>query len=436
VSDARVNLWGREIGAVSLVESQPAAIFQYEREFARSAIQVAPLTMPLRVEPYSFPALSYKSFKGLPGLLADSLPDKFGSALIDTWLASQGRSPQSADSVERLCYIGARGMGALEFEPVEGPDREPIEDIRIEALVNLASEVLSKREQFVASVKEGHEEEGLLELLSVGMSAGGARAKAVIAWNPETNEVRSGQVAAPPGYEHWLLKFDGVSGNKDKESFDDPEGHGATEFAYSLMAREAGIEMTECRLFEENGRRHFMTRRFDRPVGNFKLHLQSLGAIGNFDFNERGAYSYEQAMMVIRQLGLSIEDIEEQFRRMAFNVVARNQDDHVKNIAFLMDQGGNWSLSPAFDVTFAYNPAGDWTAQHQMTLNGKRDGFSLEDFERCAGSVSMKRGRAVAILGEVRDAVANWPEHAAAAGVDEGDIRRIGGTHRLALPKT
>lgn len=436
MSDAEVNLWGRKIGAVSLIEGQPAAIFQYEPEFARSAIQVAPLTMPLRVEPYSFPALSYESFKGLPGLLADSLPDKFGNALIDTWLASQGRPPQSADSVERLCYIGTRGMGALEFEPVKGPHGAPVEDIRIEALVKLASEVLSKREQLVASVKEGHEEEGLLELLSVGMSAGGARAKAVIAWNPGTNEIRSGQVAAPPGFEHWLLKFDGVSGNKDKESFDDPEGHGATEFAYSLMAGDAGIEMTKCRLFEESGRRHFMTRRFDRPEGNFKLHLQSLGAIAHYDFNQRGAYSYEQAMMVIRQLGLSIEDVEEQFRRMAFNVLARNQDDHVKNIAFLMDQGGNWSLSPAFDVTFAYNPAGDWTAQHQMTLNGKRGGFSLEDFEHCAESVSMKRGRAVAILGEVRDAVANWPKHAAAAGVDEGDIGRIGRTHRLELPKS
>lgn len=435
MSDAGVNLWGRTIGAVSLLEDQPAAIFQYEPEFVRSAIQIAPLTMPLRAEPYSFPALSYESFKGLPGLLADSLPDKFGNALIDTWLAAQGRSPQSADSVERLCYIGTRGMGALEFEPIKGPRRSPVEDIRIEALVKLASEVLSEREQFVASVKEGNEEEGLLELLSVGMSAGGARAKATIAWNPATNEIRSGQVAAPPGFEHWLLKFDGVSGNKDKESFEDPEGHGATEFAYSLMAREAGIEMTECRLFEENGRRHFMTRRFDRPTAGPKLHLQSLGAMAHYDFNQAGAYSYEQAMMAIRQFGLSIEDVEEQFRRMAFNVLARNQDDHVKNIALLMDQGGNWSLSPAFDVTFAHNPAGDWTAQHQMTLNGKRDGFSLQDFERCAESVSMKRGRAAAILSEVREAVANWPEHAVVAGVDEGDIERIGATHRLELPR-
>ncbi len=435
MSDAGVNLWGRRIGAVSLLDDRPAAVFQYEPEFARSAIQVAPLTMPLRRDPYSLPALS-PTFKRLPGLLVDSLPDKFGNALIDTWLASQGRPPQSADSVERLCYIGSRGMGALEFEPVQGPQRQPAQEIRIEALVRLASEVLSRREQFVSSVEEGHEEEGLLELLSVGISAGGARAKAVIAWDPETNEIRSGQVDAPPGFEHWLLKFDGVRGNRDKESFDDPQGHGATEFAYSLMAAEAGIEMTKCRLFEKNGRRHFMTRRFDRPRGNAKLHLQSLGAIAHFDFNQAGAYSYEQAMLVIRQLGLPLAEVEEQFRRMAFNVIARNQDDHVKNIAFLMGRGGDWSLSPAFDLTFAFNPSGDWTAQHQMTLNGKRDGFSRTDFEQCARSVSLKRGRADAILAEVRDAVAKWPVHAAGAGIDEPDVRRIGSTHRLDLPRS
>lgn len=432
---AEVHLWGRMIGAASLDEGVPAAVFQYDPAFARSAIQVAPLTMPLRAEPYAFPALSYESFKGLPGLLADSLPDKWGNALIDTWLAGQGRSPGSASAIERLCYIGTRGMGALEFKPIKGPESSPVEDIRIEALVKLASEILSERDEFIASLKEGREEEGLLEILSVGMSAGGARAKAVIAWNPETDEIRSGQVAAPAGFEHWLLKFDGVSGNKDKESLDDPEGHGATEYAYFKMAAAAGIAMSDCRLFEENGRRHFMTKRFDRPTGNAKLHLQSLGAIAHYDFNQAGAYSYEQAMMVIRRLGLSMGDVEQQFRRMAFNIVARNQDDHVKNIAFLMDQGGRWSLAPAFDVTFAYNSSGDWTAQHQMTLNGKRDGFSLEDFERCADAVSMKRGRAATIVEEVREAVAEWPVHAEAAGVDQGDIVRIGSAHRQTLTR-
>ncbi|MGA8746570.1 MAG: type II toxin-antitoxin system HipA family toxin [Solirubrobacterales bacterium] len=432
---AEIHLWGRMIGAVSLDEGAPTAVFQYTPAFARSSIQLAPLMMPLRPEPFAFPALSHESFKGLPGLLADSLPDRWGSALIDTWLAGQGRSPGSASSVERLCYVGARAMGALEFRPTRGPQGSPVEEIQIQTLVSLASEILSEREEFIASLREGREEEALLEILSVGMSAGGARAKALIAWNPETEEIRSAQVPAPAGFEQWLLKFDGVSGNKDKESLEDPEGHGATEFAYFKMATAAGISMSECRLFEENGRRHFMTRRFDRPSANAKLHLQSLGAIAHYDFNRAGACSYEQAMMVIRRLGLSMAEVEQQFRRMTFNIIARNQDDHVKNIAFLMDQGGRWSLAPAFDMTFAYNSRGDWTAQHQMTLNGKRDGFSLADFEQCAEAVSMKRGRAAAIIEEVRDAVAEWPVYAGAAGVDPSDIARIARAHRQSLAR-
>jgi serine/threonine-protein kinase HipA len=432
--DALVRLWGRTIGAVSLEEEMPAAVFQYERAFAGSGIEVSPLTMPLRDEPYSFPALDFNTFKGLPGLLADSLPDRYGNALVDTWLAAQGRSPGSASAIERLCYTGTRGMGALEFEPARGPEPSAIQDIQIEALVELASEVLTERDKFVTSVREGHEEEGLRELLSVGISAGGARAKAVIAWNPNTNEIRSGQVAAEPGFEHWLLKFDGVSGNRDKENLDDPEGYGAVEYAYSKMATMAGIEMSPCRLLEENGRRHFMTRRFDRPTGNTKLHMQSLAALAHYDFNQAGAYSYEQALMVIRRLGLSMAVVEQQFRRAAFNVIARNQDDHVKNIAFLMNRSGNWSLAPAFDMTFAYNPAGDWTAQQQMTLNGKRDDFTLEDFEQCAAAVSMKRGVAKAIVEEILGTVSKWASYADEIGVPKPVTEKIAATHRVDLP--
>lgn len=430
--DAEVNLWGRTIGAVSLDPGEQTAIFQFEPAFVGSGIQVAPLTMPLRGEPYAFPDLSYRSFKGLPGLLADSLPDRWGNALIDTWLARQGRTAESANAVERLCYTGTRGMGALEFAPVKGPNPSAGTDIQVAELVELASAILDQREGLEASLAPGEEEDGLLEILSVGMSAGGARAKAVVAWNPGTGQVRSGQVPAGPGFEHWLLKFDGVS-DRSRESFSAPEGFGAVEFAYSEMARAAGIEMSPCRLFEENGRRHFMTRRFDRPGPSGKLHMQSLAAIRQFDFNLAGAYSYEQALMTIRELGLSMDAVEEQFRRMAFNVVARNQDDHVKNIAFLMDRGGNWSLSPAFDVSYAYAPDGDWTARHQMSLNGKRDDFVSEDFARCAEVASMKRGRAVTILEEVCAAVSEWSRVATEARVDEARIERIERTLRLDL---
>jgi serine/threonine-protein kinase HipA len=433
--EADVLLWGRRIGVVLQEEDAGAAVFGYEPEFARSGIQVSPLEMPLRTAPYSFPSLSFESFKGLPGMLSDSLPDRWGNTLIDTWLESQGRSPGSARAIERLCYTGARGIGALEYRPAKGPQPEAADEIRVDALVRLASEVLTRRRELVASVEQGSEQEAMLEILSVGMSAGGARAKAVIAWNRETNEIRSGQLDAPEGFEHWLLKFDGVSGNRDKERLDDPRGFGAIEFAYSLMAKAAGIEMAECDLLAEGPRRHFVTRRFDRPRGNAKLHMQSLAAIGHYDFNMAGAHSYEQAMRVIRRLGMPTKTVEQQFRRMAFNVVARNQDDHVKNIAFLMDQGGNWELSPAFDVSFNHNPRGDWTQQHQMTVNGKRDGFAREDLGRCADAVSINRARAMRIVDEVEEAVARWPGFAETAGVAEAEIERIGREHRLGMPR-
>jgi len=338
---AEVQLWGRTIGAVSLEDGNNFAAFQYDPTFARSGIEISPITMPLREQLYVFPDLPPITFHGLPGLLADSLPDRFGNALIDTWLATQGRTPESFNAVERLCYIGGRGMGALEFAPALGPKPQRAKKIAIDALVKLASEVLSHRKNLKTTFAGASRKNALNDILRVGTSAGGARAKAVIAWNRETDEVRSGQVAAGKGFDYWLLKFDGVAGNKDKE-LEDPKGYGAIEYAYYLMAKAAGVTMSECRLLEENGRRHFMAKRFDRLEGGEKLHMQSLCALAHFDFNHAGAYAYEQALMVIRQLNLPMATVEEQFRRMAFNIIARNQDDHVKNIAFLMDKTGRW----------------------------------------------------------------------------------------------
>lgn len=410
---AEVRLWGKMIGAVSLDRPNGIAAFEYTPEFAASGIEVSPISMPLSREIYKFPELPRASFHGLPGLLADSLPDKFGNALIDSWLARQGRSAESFDAVERLCYTGSRGMGALEYVPSLGPAPQESHTLEIDALVQLASAILSDRERLNANFDD---HDALADILRVGTSAGGARAKAVIAWNPTTNEVRTGQGKAPSGFEHWLLKFDGVSGNRDKE-FDDPQGYGAIEYAYYLMASAAGIDMTESRLLEENGRRHFMTRRFDRLESGEKLHMLSLGGMAHFDFNNAGAHGYEQVFLVMRKLNLPMSSAEQMFRRMVFNVLARNQDDHVKNIAFLMGKDGDWSLAPAFDVTFSFNPDGDWTSSHQMTVNGKRDGFVFEDLKACAESASMKRGRAATILNEVRDVVERWPDFAALAGV-------------------
>ena len=415
-SVSEVRLWGRTIGAVSLADNDDVAAFEYDPAFASSGIEISPLVMPLTNRVYRFPELSRQTFHGLPGLLADSLPDKFGNALIDAWLATQGRQPDSFNALERLCYTGERGMGALEFSPAIGPKARQANQVQIDQLVELASEVLTHRNDLRASFADAGRAQALADILRVGTSAGGARAKAVIAWNPASNEVRSGQIPAGEGFEYWLLKFDGVAGNRDKE-LEDPQGYGVIEYAYYLMARDCGIVINECRLFEENGRQHFMTRRFDRLAGGEKLHMQSLCALAHYDFNMAGAYSYEQALMVIRQLGLPMQTIEQQFRRMIFNIIARNQDDHVKNIAFLMDKSGTWSLSPAFDMTYSFNPNGHWTASHQMTLNGKRDNYTMEDFKICAKTALMKRGRAEAIVSEVRQVVAQWRSYAERAGV-------------------
>ncbi len=422
---AEVRLWGRTIGAIALAPDEQVATFEYDPAFARSGIQVAPLTMPLPAAQapaaqriFRFPDLPPAAFHGLPGLLADALPDRFGNALIDAWLASQGRTPASFNAVERLCYTGRRGMGALEFAPVTGPRATEARSLQIDQLVALASDILSQRQALQVSLDDRRAQSGMRDILRVGTSAGGARAKAVIAWHPETGEVRSGQLDAGEGFEHWLLKFDGVSGNRDRE-LNDPQGYGLIEYAYSLMARDAGIVMTPCRLLAEGGRQHFMTRRFDRTADGGKLHMQSLCAMAHMDYNAAGAWSYEQALLVMRRLGLSMSEIEQQFRRMVFNIVARNQDDHTKNIAFLMDQSGQWSLSPAFDLTFSYNPQGAWTARHQMSVNGKREDFSLDDLRACAATASMKRGRAGQILEEVAAVLRRWPDYASKAGVPD-----------------
>ena len=423
---AEVRLWGRTIGAVSLREGERTAEFEYDAAFANSGIQVAPIRMPLSRRLYRFPELSTAAFHGLPGLLADSLPDAFGQALINQWLATQGRKPDSMNAIERLCYTGTRGMGALEFRPAIaiGDDDRAARSLEIDRLVELASSVLQRRNELNTTLADETQAEALRDILRVGTSAGGARAKAVIAWNPETQEVRSGQIQASDGFEHWLLKFDGVRGNRDKE-LDDPQGYGAIEYAYSLMARDCGIEMSECRLLEENGRRHFMTRRFDRTTEGEKIHMQSLAALGHFDFNRAGAYSYEQAFLLMRELDLPMQAIEQQFRRMAFNIIARNQDDHTKNIAFLMNKRGEWSLAPAFDVIYSYNPSGDWTARHQMSLNGKRDDFDLDDFKACARTISLKRGQAENVVAAVQAVVDRWPDYAARADIPEPTVLAI-----------
>ena len=422
-----MNLWGRRIAAVSWDAGRRVGVFQYDPAFLSAGIEVSPLEMPVREGPYDFPALG-ESFVGLPGLVADSLPDRFGNRLIEVWLAETGGSFESFNPVDRLCYVGTRGVGALEYQPAM-PRADRRGELALAQLVDLTNRVLDERSGLSGRLDD---RAALEDILSVGTSAGGARAKAVLAWNPDTDEFRSGQVDTNAGFEHWILKFDGITGNRDRELVD-PLGYGRIEYAYHLMARQSGIEMSECRLHLEGGRSHFMTRRFDRDAAGNKVHMQSLAALRHFDYHDAGAHSYEQAMETIRELGLGMVAVEEQYRRTVFNVVARNQDDHPKNISFLMNRAGEWRLSPAYDVTYAYNPRGAWTGQHQMSLAGRRRSFERADLLRLAETAGLKLPRAARVIDRVLEAVADWPRFAAATGVGKRDVQRIRKTHRLGL---
>lgn len=421
MTTAEVMLWGTKIGTVAFDDNSGLGSFEYDPAFLTSGIEVSPIAMPLSRRVYTFPELARQSFHGLPGLLSDSLPDKFGNAVIDAWLRSRGRSPESFNPVERLCYTGSRGMGALEYVPARGPSATESERIEVDKLVQLASQVLRSREKMHVSAGEN----AMQEIIKVGSSAGGARAKAVIAWNEQTGDIRSGQIEAGKGYDYWLMKFDGVSGNGDKEGDDAPQ-YTRIEYAYYLMAGDAGITMSDCRLYEEQGRFHFMTRRFDREANNGgKLHMQSLGAIAHFDFNQPGVYSYEQAAQVMRRLRISATEISQFYRRMVFNVLARNQDDHVKNISFLMDRKGIWRLAPAYDVTYAYNPDGMWTGTHQMSINGKRDRITRQDLMDAAKHMGIKQAEAEQAIAAVGESLTRWHDFADKANITDRTAHQI-----------
>ena len=368
---------------------------------------------------YQFPSLNKDTFIGLPGLLADALPDAFGKALLDKWLVSVGRT--FANPVERLCYQGKRSMGALEFVPAQDNYLEQGTKLEIDSLVEVAREVLDEKKKLDVNVNEDTKE-AIANIIRVGTSAGGQRAKAVIAYNEDTGEVRSGQIDVPDGYSHWLLKLDGVT----NAELGDPKHYGQIEFVYYLMARTAGINMTECRLLEENGRAHFMTRRFDRLKGNEKVHMQTLCGIAHYDYKMLHAYSYEQAFQVMRRLHLPYSQAEEMFRRIVFNVIARNQDDHTKNISFLMDKNGLWSLSPAYDMSWSYNPKGAWTAKHQMSINGKWDDVTRDDLLTLAKNVNVKQ--AGVIIEQVKDGVSKWRSFATQYGIPSEIVKAIDST--------
>jgi len=410
-----VKVWGQSVGAVALDPESGYYAFQYTPGWRRSGIELSPLTMPLtaRQEVFVFPALP-ESYKRLPAMLSDALPDDFGNALIDSWMATHGVAKASITPLDRLAYMGKRGMGALEFSPARGTQRESAQPLAMQQLVEVARNVVHG-----VLAGDAHAKAAIANIIRVGTSAGGARAKAVVAWNPQTHELRSGQFDVAPGFEHWLLKFDGVG--KDFE-LGTSGGYGLIEYAYSLMARSAGIALAECRLLEENGRAHFMTRRFDRD-GNVKHHVQSLCAMAHLDYKQRETHAYEQLFLTIDQLALEAASSVQAFRRMAFNVMARNCDDHAKNFGFILRQGQTWQLAPAYDVTHAHNPQGEWTAHHLMSVNGKFDHITRNDLLTVAARFSIPH--AGPILNEVAAALRRWPDFAAQAQLPEERIQEI-----------
>jgi len=414
----KVKLYGRVIGTLQKVED--VYYFTYDKDFVRSGIQVAPLKMPLSSVSYSFPDLKERPFRGLPGLICDSLPDKYGDQIIKEWLAEQGRDVDSFTLEEKLCYIGKRGMGALEFEPASKTVADTSTNVSIDKLVKLANDVVNKRksEGDVSSVKA---------LIKVGTSAGGARAKAIVAYNEKENHFKTGQADAGEGYEYYLIKFDGIENNKDKDK-EDSIYQTRIEYSYYLMCLDCGINMTETRFLKEDGKYHFLTKRFDRYVENGKMrkiHMQSLCAMDHALFHIKQSYSYEQVYQVMKRIGLGQDEVEQLFTRMVFNVMARNQDDHVKNFSFLMDRKGKWSLSPAYDMSYAYDPTGTWIQEHQMLLNGKGKDFSYEDLFECGKKMDIKTPKINAIIKKVYDVVSNYPSYAKEADLPQEVIDEL-----------
>jgi serine/threonine-protein kinase HipA len=429
MNTAIVHIWGETVGAVAWDENTGIASFEYDPRFKTLGWELSPLKMPLTREPkiYSFPELraerdaAYNTFKGLPGLLADALPDRYGNELINVWLAQQGRPENSMNPVERLCFMGKRGMGALEFEPATFKQNVRTFSVDMDSLVEIAGKMLSGKEAFVTNLRSG-EEKAMQEILKIGTSAGGARPKAVIAYNEKTGEIRSGQTRVPEGFEHWLLKLDGVS----EVQLGATHGYGRVEYAYYLMALDCGIEMMPCRLLEENGRAHFMTKRFDRQGGNIKHHTQTFCAMKHVDYNRITGYSYEQLFQTMRELKLTYPEAEQMFRRMVFNVIARNCDDHTKNFSFILEQGSRWKLAPAYDICHAYRPGSEWISHHALSINGKREQITREDLMKIGRSIRNKKSEE--IIRQINGTVHNWKRYATIAGVDNAKKNAIGQT--------
>lgn len=421
VTTAFVNIWGSRVGAIAWDNNTGLGSFEYDPAFKNKSFDLAPLKMPIDSDKRVFLFSELRNtptFNGLPGLLADSLPDNYGNRLIDFWLAEQGRAPNSMNPVEKLCFIGSRGMGALEFEPAKFKKAKNTFSVEVNELVGLAKKILHERKGFNVNLNVD-EKKAMQDILKIGTSAGGMRAKAIIAYNEKTGEVRSGQTRVPSGFEHWLIKLDGVNDPKPGNL----TGYGRIEMAYHNMAMDCGIDMKECRLLEEGDKAHFMTKRFDREGSETKHHIQTLCAIQHFDYNDVLSYSYEQLFQTMRMLRLPHPQAGQMFRRMVFNVLAFNCDDHTKNFAFRLKEGSVWELAPAYDVSWSFDPSSRWVGQHALSINGKRKNITENDMLSIAKIIRVKNGKE--IVDQIRDTVSRWPVYARQTGVSSKKINEI-----------
>lgn len=426
-----VEFDGVRVGALAKEDDSAIVSFEYTPEWIVSGFSLDPNHLPLQKGVFSFPGLAFDTYKGLPAAFADSLPDDFGNALIDAWLARKGLDAAQFTAIDRLLYTGKRGMGALEYQPAVELDSDNPFEVELAELVQLAQKVLDDRAHFAASMQDA---DGLLNLLQVGTSAGGARPKAVIAINEKRDHILSGQVPAPEGYQHYLLKFDGVvEHRKGVQTFGDPIGYGLMEYAYYRMAKACDIEMSPCEILHEGNRRHFMTRRFDREQ-NQKYHVLTLNGLAHADYKKPGHFSYEQLLAQARQLNLTQKEQVQIFRRMVFNVVSRNHDDHTKNTSFYVDDNFEWALAPAYDMAWSYKPGSEWVARHQMSINGKRDGFSRDDLLTIASLISnFSRKKADNIIDHTISVISQWPQIAAEEKVPGSLIEEVSESHRLTM---
>ncbi len=433
----KVTYQDHDVGAVSFNTETGLGAFQYEPAFVKTGIELSPLRMPLSNKIYSFPEADFEVFKGLPGLIADSLPDDFGNTVLNAWVASQGKSPEAISPLQRLQYTGTRGMGALAYSPaIRLKSLNASQQVEIQSLVTIAQEILNERQQFRVSLSSERleDEEAMLALMSVGVSAGGARPKAVLAFNKDFSKVRSGQTDAPKGFTHYIMTFDGVSEvNRNRETFGDPLGYGSMEYVYYLMATSCGIHMMPCSLLDEGDRRHFITQRFDRK-GNQKVHVQTLNGLSHVSYKQVGSFSYAELISTVRQLGLSAEDAEQIFRLMTFNVIARNHDDHTKNFAFMLDDQQQWQLAPAYDLAYSYKPGSKWVNKHWMSINGKRDDFTRDDFYSFEKlSPVFSRRKIDHIIDKTIEPVSKWATLARENNVPGAVIKTVNANLRLSL---